>query len=92
MIADFEETLREQGVWSYRRLFWEAGVTGQVMYIEAEAAGMRATGIGAYFDDLVPDARGLTGYRFQSLYHFTVGGPVQEPRMVSAPVYAGHRE
>jgi len=27
------------------KLFWEAGLLGQVLYLEAEAAGVRGTGI-----------------------------------------------
>ncbi|MGH7233497.1 MAG: SagB family peptide dehydrogenase, partial [Nitrospiraceae bacterium] len=46
MIAEFESSLRRYGAWYYRRLFWETGVIGQVLYLEAEAAGVRATGIG----------------------------------------------
>jgi SagB-type dehydrogenase family enzyme len=88
MLADFENSLREFGPWFYRRLFWEAGMVGQVLYLEAEAAGLRATGIGAYFDDWVHDVAGLTGRAFQSLYHFTVGGPVEDGRLTTLPAYA----
>ena len=35
----------------YRRLFWECGLIGQVLYLEAEAAGVRGTGIGCFYDD-----------------------------------------
>src|SRR3989475_2277932 len=46
MIAEYQEALFKHGPWFYRRLFWETGVIGQVLYLEAEAAGGRATGIG----------------------------------------------
>jgi hypothetical protein len=62
-------------------------MVGQVLYLEAEAAGMRSTGIGAYFDDLVHDVFGLRGAEFQSLYHFTVGGHVDDPRLTTLPSY-----
>ena len=39
MIADSAEPIRRRGAWWYRRLFWEAGMLGQVLYLEAEAAG-----------------------------------------------------
>jgi len=78
--------------WFYRRLFWEAGLVGQVLYLEAEAAGLRGTGIGAYFDDAVHDAVGLSGRRFQSLYHFTVGGPLEDPRLATEAPYPAPRE
>jgi hypothetical protein len=71
----------------YRRLFWETGAIGQVLYLEAEAAGIRATGIGCFFDDPVHSLLGLTGRRFQSLYHFTVGGPVEDGRLTTLPAY-----
>jgi hypothetical protein len=34
MLADFEETLETEGAHAYRRLFWEAGLVGQVLYLE----------------------------------------------------------
>ena len=88
MVANFEATLRDHGPWFYRRLFWEAGLVGQVLYLEAEAAGIRATGIGAYFDDLVHEAFGLSGHAFQSLYHFTMGSPVDDVRLTTLPAYS----
>jgi SagB-type dehydrogenase family enzyme len=93
MIAEFEESLNEFGPWFYRRLFWEAGMVGQTLYLEAEAAAirnennLRATGIGAYFDDAVHDVFGLTGHAFQDLYHFTIGGAVEDPRLATKPPY-----
>jgi hypothetical protein len=88
MLADFANVLRERGPWWYRRLFWEAGALGQVLYLAAEAAGVRGTGIGCYFDDPAHDLLGLTGDEFQDLYHFTVGGPVDDPRLTTGPAYA----
>ena len=72
MLADLGPAL-EAGAWWYRRLHWEAGLLGQVLYLEAEAAGVRATGIGCFFDDVVHDTLGLADGRFRDLYHFTVG-------------------
>lgn len=89
MIADFGDSIRATGAWWYRRLFWESGMLGQVLYLEAEAAGIRSTGIGCYFDDAFHQLLGLAGDRFQSLYHFTVGGPVDDPRLTTLPAY-GH--
>jgi SagB-type dehydrogenase family enzyme len=88
MIADFSQTIRHKGAWWYRRLFWEAGVLGHVLYLEAEAAGVRSTGIGCYFDDTFHEVLGLTGDEFQDLYHFTVGGPVEDQRLMTLPPYA----
>jgi hypothetical protein len=88
MIAEFGDRIREKGGWWYRRLFWEAGVLGHVLYLEAEACGVRSTGIGCYFDDAFHDLLGLTGDRFQDLYHFTVGTPVEDARLRTHAPYA----
>jgi len=87
MVAEFDRSLRRHGPWFYRRLFWETGVIGQVLYLEAEAAGVRATGIGCFFDDPVHQVLGLADASFQSLYHFTVGGPVEDSRLITLPAY-----
>ncbi len=87
MLARFEEPLRAAGAWFYPRLFWEAGTIGQVLYLEAEAAGLRGTGIGCFFDDPVHDVVGLSGRAYQDLYHFTVGGPVEDFRLTTLPAY-----
>ncbi len=89
MLAEFEGRLRQAGAWFYPRLFWEAGLLGQVLYLEAEAAGVRGTGIGCFFDDPVHEMVGLKSLLFQSLYHFTVGGPVEDRRLMTLPPY-GH--
>jgi hypothetical protein len=88
MIADFDASLHDFGPSFYRHLFWESGVIGQVLYLEAEAAGVRATGIGCFYDDAVHDMLGLTGHAFQSLYHFTVGVAIDDARLTTAPGYA----
>ena len=87
MIAEFRSAVAGGAFW-YRRLFWESGVLGQVLYLEAEAAGVRSTGIGCYFDDAFHAVLGLGDNRFQSMYHFTVGAAVDDPRLVSLPPYA----
>lgn len=51
MIAHLEPTLQAKGAWMYPRLFWETGVLGQVLYLEAHAVGISATGIGCFHDD-----------------------------------------
>jgi nitroreductase len=87
MIADYTDSLTVYGAPFYRNLFWEAGMVGQVLYLEAEAAGVRATGIGCYFDDPVHEAFGITSRDWQSFYHFTVGGPVEDGRLTTLPAY-----
>jgi SagB-type dehydrogenase family enzyme len=87
MIAEFRDTLADLGASFYRNLFWEAGLVGQLLYLEAEEAGIRATGIGCYFDDAVHEVFGIRSRAWQSLYHFTVGGPVADERLTSLPGY-----
>ena len=95
MIARFWEEL-ETSPCRYRHLFWETGLIGQVLYLEAEAQGVRATGIGCFFDDPVHELMGLPvrgtptdlpDDAFQSLYHFTVGGPQEDGRLATRAAY-----
>jgi SagB-type dehydrogenase family enzyme len=73
--------------WRYPRLYWECGLVGQTLYLEAEAAGIRATGIGCYFDDEMHRLLGLHSLEWQSLYHFTAGGAVEDTRLTTLPPY-----
>jgi SagB-type dehydrogenase family enzyme len=88
MLARFESLLRDCGPAAYRELFWESGMIGQALYLAAEAAGARGTGIGCYFDDVLHLALGLNGHDWQSLYHFTIGAPVEDLRLRTAPPYS----
>jgi nitroreductase len=88
-LAEFRGPLEELGAWFYRRLHWETGALGQLLYLEAEATGIRATGIGCFFDDLAHRVFGIEGDRFQVLYHFTMGGAREDPRLETQPPY-GH--
>jgi len=87
MIAEFDASLDEFGPSFYRHLFWEAGFVGQILYLEAERAGARATGIGCFYDDPVHDILGLAAHAFQSLYHFTIGVPVEDGRLTTRHGY-----
>ena len=91
MVAEFEGRLREEGASWYPRLFWESGLLGQVLYLEAEAAGIRATGIGCFFDDPVHEIVAVKGLSLQSLYHFTIGGPVEDGRLMTLPPYRARK-
>jgi SagB-type dehydrogenase family enzyme len=86
LVAEFDAALGEAPS-HYRELLQEAGLTGQVLYLEAEAAGLRGTGIGCFFDDALHQLVGLQGTALQSLYHFTIGAPLDDPRIASAPPY-----
>ena len=87
MLAEYRAPIDTFGSWFYRRLHWEAGLLGQQLYLEAEASGIRATGIGCFFDDLTHRTFGLTGDAFQVLYHFTTGGAVDDVRLQTVPPY-----
>ncbi len=83
MLAPFDAI--EAAPSAYRRLFWEAGLVGHALYLEAEAAGLRGTGIGCFFDDRFHERLGLRGGAFQWLYHFTVGEPLDDERILTTP-------
>ena len=84
MLAEFEWALKV-GSWMYPRLHWECGMIGQMLYLEAEAMGLSGTGIGCFFDDPVCELLGLPAgqHEWQSLYHFTIGGAVNDDRLTS---------
>ena len=88
MVAEFDASLAITP-WKYRQLFWECGLIGQILYLEAEAAEMRGTGLGCYFDDSVHEVLGLKDETFQSLYHFTIGKAREDQRLQTSPAY-GH--
>ena len=85
-VAEFEAHIAQNPA-AYRHLHWEAGMLGHVITLEAEAAGWRGTGIGCFFDDADHDVLGLTDSRFQVLYHFAVGMPLDDPRLLTLPAY-----
>ncbi|WP_292390086.1 SagB/ThcOx family dehydrogenase [Methanosarcina sp. UBA5] len=87
MLSEFEEPLNRFGAWIYPYLFWECGILGQLLYLEAEANGLRGCGIGCFFDDPLHDAIGLKGLEFQDLYHFAVGYPLPEIGVLTLPAY-----
>ena len=86
MIARFKGVLDKEP-FRYRHLFWESGMVGQVLYLEAEAHRLRGTGIGCFFDDAVHDLLGFKDNAYQSIYHFTVGDPLEDPRLTTYPPY-----
>ncbi|MBF0188347.1 MAG: nitroreductase family protein [Magnetococcales bacterium] len=87
MLAEFDSSLTG-GAWIYRRLHEEAGAVGQILYLEAEAAGYQGTGIGCFFDDLFHTRLGIEALRFQTLYHFTIGTGIADNRLETAPPFA----
>lgn len=93
MIADFDRTLDAEGAFAYRRLHWEAGLIGQALYLFATATGLAGTGIGCFFDDEVHALLGLSNEdsQFQDVYHFTVGAPIEDARVLTLPPYPQER-
>jgi SagB-type dehydrogenase family enzyme len=81
MIGDFENAARSYGDRGYRYVHFEAGAIGQRMYLAAEALSLRATGIGAFFDEEVQRYLSLNSEQGQVVYHFAVGHPVPDPRL-----------
>ncbi|MGB5444545.1 MAG: SagB/ThcOx family dehydrogenase [Psychromonas sp.] len=87
MVAEFAAVIDEDPS-HYPRLFWETGLIGQVLYLEAEAFALRGTGIGCFFDDQLHELLGFQDNSWQSLYHFTVGKPLVDLRIeTKAPYY-----
>lgn len=81
MVADLERAARACGECGYRYVHFEAGATGQRMYLAAEALGMRATGIGAFFDDEVNRYLELTPAQGEVIYHFAIGHAITDGRL-----------
>ena len=81
MIGDFENAARSYGDRGYRYVHFEAGAIGQRMYLASEALGLRATGIGAFFDERVNRYLSLAPEIGQVVYHFAIGYPVLDPRL-----------
>jgi len=81
MIGDFENAARSYGDRGYRYVHFEAGAIGQRMYVAAEALSLRATGIGAFFDNEVQRYLNLNSEQEQVVYHFAVGHPVADSRL-----------
>ncbi len=87
MIASFDDELTRLGAPAWRYLHWEAGAVGQLLYLEAEALGLSATGIGCFFDQGVHDLLGLKDGRFRMLYGTAIGRAIHDPRIQTLPAY-----
>lgn len=86
MLAKFEALIVKDPS-RYPILFWETGLIGQVLYLQAEAFAMRGTGIGCFFDDEMHKLLGLTDDSWQVLYHFTIGHPIEDTRITTKSAY-----
>ena len=81
MVADFDLAVRSHGDRGYRYVHFEAGAIGQRLYLAAEALGLGATGIGAFFDDQVNRYLNLASGQEQVVYHFAIGYPIPDARL-----------
>jgi SagB-type dehydrogenase family enzyme len=81
MIGDIERAVRVHGDRGYRYVHFEAGAIGQRLYLAAEALGLGATGIGAFYDEEVHRYLNLAPEQGQVVYHFAIGYPVADPRL-----------
>ena len=81
MTGDLERAARLHGDRGYRYVHFEAGAIGHRLYLAAEALGLGATGIGAFYDDEVHRYLNLTSGQRQVVYHFAIGYPVADPRI-----------
>lgn len=86
MLSLFEPVLKEKP-WEYKLMHWEAGLIGQVLYLEATAHELKGTGIGCFFDDVMHELLGLSDKTFQDLYHFAFGKGFEDPRIQTIEPY-----
>lgn len=86
LVAEFAAPIdADPAAWRY--LHWEAGMLGHCLTLEAEAAGWRGTGIGCFFDDADHDLLGLKDERYQVIYHYAIGMPLEDTRITTLPAY-----
>ena len=53
MICRYSEELLAYNTHRYKELYWECGMIGQQLYLEATSLGLSGTGIGCFLDDLM---------------------------------------
>jgi len=80
MFANLGKIMDDMGPIGYAYAHYECGFIGQLLYLEAHALGINATGIGCFLDDLSREAFGLQNSPFQPLYHFAIGREVPDNR------------
>jgi SagB-type dehydrogenase family enzyme len=88
MICKYSDELLEYNAHRYKELYWECGMVGQQLYLEATSLGLSGTGIGCFLDDLMNTrVLGLKNNTYQSLYHFTVGVGYVDSRIQTQSAY-----
>jgi SagB-type dehydrogenase family enzyme len=81
MIGDLDRAARAHGDRGYRYVHFEAGAIGHRLYLAAEALGLGATGIGAFYDEEVHRYLHVLPEQGQVVYHFAIGYPIPDPRL-----------
>ncbi len=81
MIGDLDRATRAHGDRGYRYVHFEAGAIGHRLYLAAEALGLGATGIGAFYDQEVHRHLNLTLEQGRVVYHFAIGYPAPDSRL-----------
>ena len=76
-VADFKKITKN---YHYKLTLQEAGMIGHILYLEAEAKGIRGCGIGCFFDDLINDE--ILNGKLQAVYNFTIGVPLIDERII----------
>ena len=76
-VADFEKITKN---YHYKLTLEEAGIVGHILYLEAEAKGIRGCGIGCFFDDLINEE--ILNSKLQAVYNFTIGVPLIDERII----------
>merc|ERR1711974_129380 len=79
--ADVRSHTKKYDLVEYRRLHWQAGYLGQLLYVNAHAFGGQATGMGCFVDPLAVDVFGFAKSDFLVLYHFAVGYGAKDDRV-----------
>ena len=86
MVADLNVAYKMFGDRGYRYVHYEAGFMGQLLYLTSTALGYDSTGIGCFLDDDANKLLGLDEGK-ESIYHFTIGRGVEDPRLTTLPSY-----
>ena len=87
MLCNYSQQIQTYGPHRYKELYWECGMIGQQLYLEATSIGLSGTGIGCFLDDTMHNLLGLKNNRFQTLYHFTVGRGSVHSRILTKNAY-----
>ncbi len=87
MLCNFSAQLQNHGAHRYKELYWECGMIGQELYLQATSLGLSGTGIGCFLDDMMHGLLGIKNNSFEVLYHFTIGRGDVDSRILTKPAY-----